>query len=162
MKNNPKKKRSLRGYQTALGIAMRQENQLRIELIRQRKRAEAVEEELRLALANIQHLRGVLGEWCPPRDKLCYRRACTVKILDDREFVMPIPPMHIHVTAKAPFGKSQHDRGYMFEMAVPNGARLDPRSAYVIHKALHELVDFVEKNPFGGCVEVDTFERNEK
>lgn len=149
-----KDKMTLRGYQTALGIARREENALRRELIRQRKRAEAAEEEHRLALANIQHLRGILGEFCPQREKLKYRRAIVVKVLDDREF-RPIPPMHFRISARQTFGRLNHEMGYVFELAIPDGAQLDYGNAHVVHRALHELVDFVEKNPRGGGIEVE-------
>lgn len=144
------KKRTLRGYQTALGIAFRRENRLRKDLVRQEHRAEDAESRLFDANETIRNLRdivrGVIGEVSSSIGDVKYRRAVLALNLDNREYG-PIPPMHIHVTPKGyGYGLCGHTQAYICELNIPEDATLNYKTAHVIHKSLHELVDYLERH----------------
>lgn len=139
------KKRTLRGYQTALGLALRREKMLKERL--ETKASEMVQTERALVYANdtIRNLRSVIGEPYPMERNGKYRRECLAVSLDDREFG-PIPPIHIHIKPKGSVWEfSQHEKGYIFELHIPEGESLHRNTSRVIHNSLHQLVDFVER-----------------
>lgn len=136
-KKKPIKKMTLRGCQTALGIARRK-----------MRDAEARHEaRYRFALENIRHLRQVLGEPEPGFGMRYYRQFNVDITLDRREFT-PIPPIHIHITPKHKlFDPYSGAAPYTFEMYILRDEALDYRTARIVHNALHQLVDFAEMRP---------------
>lgn len=137
-KKKPIKKMTLRGYQTALGIARRK-----------MRDAEARHEtRYQFALDNIRHLQQVLGEPYAGFGIRDYKQFNVDIALDRYEF-RPLPPIHIHITPKHKLFNPHSDTvPYTFEMYIPrDGGILDYRTARIVHNALHQLVDFVESRP---------------
>ena len=133
-KKKPIKKMTLRGCQTALGIARRK-----------MRDAEARHEaRYQLALDNIRHLRQALGEPYPGFGIRDYKQFNVDIALDRREF-RPLPPIHIHITPKHKLFDPHSDAvPYTFEMYILRDEVLDYRTARIVHGALHQLVDFAE------------------
>lgn len=136
-KKKPIKKMTLRGCQTALGIARRK-----------MRDAEARHEaRYQLALDNIRFLRQALGEPYPEFGIRDYKRLNVDITLDRREF-RPLPPIHIHITPKRKLFNPHNDAvPYTFEMYIPRDGVLNYRTARIVHNALHQLVDFAESRP---------------
>lgn len=136
-KKKPIKKMTLRGCQTALGIARRK-----------MRDAEARHEiRYQLALENIRLLRQALGEPYAELGMRDYKQFNVDIALDRREF-RPLPPIHIHITPKHKLFDSHNNAvPYTFEMYIPQGEILDYRTATKVHNALHQLVDFAEIRP---------------
>ena len=136
-KKKPIKKMTLRGCQTALGIARRK-----------MRDAEARHEaRYQFALDNIRHLRQVLGEPYQEYGIRNYEQFNVDIALDRREF-RPLPPIHIHITPKHKlFDPYNAVIPYTFEMYIPRDEVLDYRTARIVHNALHQLVDFAELRP---------------
>ena len=136
-RKKPIKKMTLRGCQTALGIARRK-----------MRDAEARHEiRYQLALENIRLLRQALGEPDPGVGMRDYEQFNVDIALDLREF-RPLPPIHIHITPKRQLFDPHSDAvPYTFEMYIPQGEVLDYRTARIVHNALHQLVDFAELRP---------------
>lgn len=136
-KKKPIKKMTLRGCQTALGIARRK-----------MRDAEARHEtRYRLALENIRRLRQALGEPFAGLEMRDYKQVNVDIALDRREF-RPLPPIHIHITPKHKLFDPYSDAvQYTFEMYIPRDEVLDYRTARIVHNALHQLVDFAEMRP---------------
>ena len=157
MKKRQTKKMTLRGYQTALGIARRKNYQMKKSLIEQTRRADNAESDLTTVKAclvdardTINDLRRVLGDCYPTSSNVKYRRACLALNLDDREY-RTIPPMNIHVTQNGyGYGFCEHVQSYIFDLYIPDGEALDFKTASIIHDSLHKLVDFVEYKPTKG------------
>jgi len=136
-KKKPIKKMTLRGCQTALGIARRK-----------MRDAEARHEtRYQLALENIRLLRQALGEPDPGFGMRDYKQFNVDIALDRREF-WPLPPIHIHITPKRELFNPYSDAiPYTFKMYIPRDEVLDYRTARIVHNALHQLVDFAEMRP---------------
>lgn len=129
-----KKKMTLRGCQTALGIARR----------KMRDAEASHEKRYQLALDNIRRLRQALGEPYPELGLRDYTQFNFDIALDMREF-RPLPPIHIHIKPKHNLFDPYSDAvPYTFEMYIPRGEVLDCRTASIVHKVLHQLVDFAE------------------
>ena len=142
-KKKPIKKMTLRGCQTALGIARR----------KMRDAEARHEERYQLALDNISYLRQVLGEPYAGFGMRAYTRVNVDIALNRREF-RPLPPIHIHITPKRQLFNLHSDAvPYTFEMYIPRGEVLDYLTARIVHNALHQLVDFVELRPNTGTGE---------